>query len=62
MEAEYNLHDAANGVYLFVIDGAIETAGENLGRRDAIGFWDTGSVKVRITGASQLLLIEVPMK
>jgi hypothetical protein len=45
-----------------VIDGAVETAGETLGRRDAIGTWGTGTVKVRTTAASQLLLIEVPMR
>jgi redox-sensitive bicupin YhaK (pirin superfamily) len=62
VEAEYTLHHSENGAYLFVIDGAVETAGETLGRRDAIGTWGTGTVKVRTTAASQLLLIEVPMR
>jgi len=58
---EYKLRRKNNGIYLFVIDGAIEIAGEELFRRDAIGLSDTGELTVMAAENSQLLLIEVPM-
>ena len=37
----YRMHKPRTGVYIFVIEGEINVAGENLSRRDGIGIWDT---------------------
>ncbi|HWB64000.1 MAG TPA: hypothetical protein VG603_10850, partial [Chitinophagales bacterium] len=50
-----------NGVYLMVIDGEVEVAGQTLGKRDAIGIWDTKSMEVKMNSDASLLLIDVPM-
>ena len=33
------MHKPRTGVYIFVIEGEINVAGENLSRRDGIGIW-----------------------
>ncbi|MEY2793577.1 MAG: Quercetinase C-terminal cupin domain, partial [Bacteroidota bacterium] len=35
-------------------------AGQSLGRRDAIGVYDTNTVTIKATKDAQVLLIEVP--
>ena len=35
---------------------------QKLGRRDAVGVWDTGNVSIEATEDKRLLLIEVPMQ
>ena len=57
----YQMHDSGNGVYLFVIDGAIQAGGETLNKRDAIGISDVSSVDLRFTEQTKFLAIEVPM-
>ena len=48
------------GVYVFVIDGKIEAAGQTLERRDGMGVFDTDSFEVHAVTNSTVLLIEVP--
>ena len=57
----YQARKAGNGVYLFVIDGEIEAAGETLTRRDAIGIDDVAELDIKSLADSQLLFIDVPM-
>lgn len=58
---EYQLHREGNGVYLFVINGEVETAEQLLGARDGIGIWETGSISFKSVTKSEVLLMEVPM-
>jgi redox-sensitive bicupin YhaK (pirin superfamily) len=60
-DISYALHKASNGAYLFVIEGSIEAGDEKLGRRDAIGISDTGSIDIKAASGTRLLIIEVPM-
>ncbi len=57
----YDLKVGGNGAYIFVVDGAIEVAGEDLGSRDAIGLSDVTTVKMEATQETQVLIVEVPM-
>ena len=57
----YQARKAGNGVYLFVIDGEIEAAGETLTRRDAIGIDDGAELDIKSLADSHLLVIDVPM-
>lgn len=57
---EYTLYKPGNVVYTFVLEGAVEIAGESLQRRDAIGIEETEQFKVTSSGDSEILFIEVP--
>ena len=58
----YSLHKKGNGVYAFMIEGAASIEGESLGKRDALGLWETESFTITAEENSRILLIEVPMK
>jgi redox-sensitive bicupin YhaK (pirin superfamily) len=57
----YSLKNRGNGVYLFVIEGELETAGETLSKRDAIGIWETEQIERRAKSSAKLLVVEIPM-
>lgn len=59
---EYILHGSDRGVYFFVIDGAVTIDAQKIGRRDAIGVWETEQVALSIDQESLVLAIEVPME
>lgn len=61
-ELRYDLKLVGNGVYLFVLEGEIEVAGETLGRRDAIGIGGTSSIAFKAATDARVLLLEVPME
>jgi redox-sensitive bicupin YhaK (pirin superfamily) len=61
-EIEYAIQHKGNGLYVFVIEGSIEIAGEKLDKRDAIGLEDIEKIKIQALKDSNILLIEVPMK
>jgi redox-sensitive bicupin YhaK (pirin superfamily) len=61
-EINYDLQLETNGLYLFVLEGDVEVAGETLGRRDAIGIEDTDAVTIKAATDAQVLLIDVPMQ
>lgn len=58
---EYSLKKEGNGVYLFVIEGTVDVGGQKLGKRDAAGVWETGSVSITAGSDAEFLLMEVPM-
>lgn len=61
-ETFYKPKSAGNGVYIMVVDGAVEVEGTELFKRDAAGFWAfDDSLKIRFNKPSGLLVIEVPM-
>jgi len=57
---KYPLHQEGNGTYLFVLEGQVEVAGEQLAKRDALGLWDNEAMDIRATEDAQLLCMEVP--
>jgi len=58
---EYKLHTPGHGVYVFVIDGAIEIEQERLQQRDAMGISGVESFVIKGYESSECLFIEVPM-
>ena len=58
----HSLHGAGQGLYAMVLEGQATVAGQPLGRRDAVGVWDTESVEIDVTEDLRILLIEVPMQ
>ena len=57
----YKLKNAANGVFLFVIEGEVIVEGEKLGKRDAIGISEVAQFTLSAQTNAKLLAIEVPM-
>ncbi len=58
---EYKIKKTGNGVYAFILEGAVEINGEKLSKRDGIGIWDTESITVKASENARVLLMEVPM-
>ncbi len=57
----YRLHSDGNGVYFFVLEGAVQVAGEHLGRRDGLGITESGEIEIATATDCELLVIEVPL-
>lgn len=57
----YSIKNSKNGIYCFIIKGAASIEGNRLGRRDAIGIWNTDSVNISAANGTKVLLMEVPM-
>jgi redox-sensitive bicupin YhaK (pirin superfamily) len=58
---EYKTKFPDNGVYFFVIEGEIEVDGKKIGKRDAIGIWETNQVELKANADAEVLAIEIPM-
>ena len=50
-----------NGVYLVVINGAVNINGVSVGRRDALGISEIDNFDITATEDAELLAIEIPM-
>lgn len=62
-KTSYALHSPLNGIYLMVVEGAVEVDGKQLQRRDAAGIWSLDSpLDIVFLEPSHLLSIEVPMR
>lgn len=61
-QSTYELKNAENGLYVFVLDGAVEIGSELLNERDAVGITESKEVKFNFKNKSRLLLMEVPMQ
>ncbi len=60
-EINYSPEFTGNGVYVFVVEGGIQVADHQLGKRDAVGVYEFDNILIKANAASELLLIEVPM-
>jgi redox-sensitive bicupin YhaK (pirin superfamily) len=58
----YEMKWENSGLYLFVIDGAVNAADQSLSKRDALGVSETGQVNIEASQDTQLLAIEVPLQ
>ncbi|MES2014680.1 MAG: pirin family protein [Patescibacteria group bacterium] len=57
----YTFKNTENGVYIFVIEGAIHIGSEVLGARDALGIEEVGEIEITSPSGASVLIIEVPM-
>ena len=60
-EATYTLKKKGNGVYVFVLEGALEVNGKAIHKRDGYGLWDVDRFDIKTIEPSKVLLMEVPM-
>lgn len=56
----YQLEESSYGVYLFIIDGEVEIAGDILEARDAISLSEIQETKIKANRSAYVLCIEVP--
>lgn len=61
-ELEYRFHKKENGLYVFVLDGELEVAGEVLQKKDALGLELIDKVNFKAIQKTDVLLMEVPMQ
>jgi quercetin 2,3-dioxygenase len=62
-DKNYAIKRKGNGVYAFVLEGSATIQGQTLGKRDAVGVWNTEELQVRTgTNGARILLLEVPME
>jgi redox-sensitive bicupin YhaK (pirin superfamily) len=57
----YQLKNKKNGVYAFLIEGAITINNETLGKRDGLCITETDAFTVTASADAKILLMEVPM-
>lgn len=60
-ELNYSINRTGNGVYLMLIEGEAEVAGEKLTKRDAIGISEAKDFSISALTDSKVLVIDVPM-
>ena len=58
---EYNINSKNNGIYIFVISGSVEIAGEILLKRDAIALENIETAEIAAIDDSEILIIEIPV-
>lgn len=58
---DYKIMNSGNGLYIFVVKGRLNIAGETLNSRDAIGLEDIQNIEINAEEESEILFIEVPL-
>ena len=61
VNADYQLKQKGNGVYVFVLNGDVKINDQQLHTRDGYGIWDTDSFSITAETDAEFLLMEVPM-
>lgn len=61
-QTTYNIKKPGNGAYIFVLEGGVTVAGQQLSKRDALGIWDTNAVEIIANTEAEVLVIDVPME
>lgn len=59
--ADYTLKLKGNGMYLFLIEGALDINGQRVNERDAFGAVSFETLEIKTLEPSKILIIEVPM-
>jgi quercetin 2,3-dioxygenase len=57
----YAINKQKNGIYLMVVEGAIQIGAQRLQSRDAIGISEIEQIDIQMEQNSKILVIEVPM-
>lgn len=60
-QANYQIKDPQNGIYLFVLDGEVTVGDQKLEMRDGYGIWNVEGFELTSETDSRVLVMEVPM-
>jgi len=62
IETTYQIKQAGNGIYIFVIKGSVTVEGQELETRDGFGIWDVSEISLKSTSAdTEILLMDLSM-
>jgi redox-sensitive bicupin YhaK (pirin superfamily) len=61
IDLDYQVKNANNGVYAFVIEGDVTINGNKLNKRDGIGITETDKLSIHADSGAEILLMEVPV-
>ncbi len=61
ISTEYKLKAKGNGVYTFILSGAVKIGDQLLNTRDGFGVWDIDNFSITAETDAEFLLMEVPM-
>jgi len=61
-EVNYKVNSKGNGVYVFIIEGAVTIDGQDFEKRDGIGIEESDIISVKANRNCYVLAIEIPMK
>jgi redox-sensitive bicupin YhaK (pirin superfamily) len=59
--SQYQIKGEGNGLYIFVISGAIEVFDFKLESRDALGVWEMAKIPFVVLEESLILIMDIPM-
>jgi quercetin 2,3-dioxygenase len=57
----YPFNPVNKGTFVFLMEGEAEVNGIAIGKRDAIGIWDTNQLAISFTKETELVIIESPI-
>lgn len=57
----YQLKKEGNGVYAFILSGALTINGQEVTTRDGMGIWDCQVLDIKTSTEAEILLMEIPM-
>lgn len=57
----YEKYNSSNGVYVFVIEGALEIGEHHLSKRDSLEISSEGTLELKATSDAEVLIMEVPL-
>jgi redox-sensitive bicupin YhaK (pirin superfamily) len=57
----YQFNPVNKGIFVFLIEGEAEVNGIKIGRRDAVGLWETEQVDLTFVKETEFIIIEVPI-
>ncbi|RZA01024.1 MAG: pirin family protein [Sphingobacteriaceae bacterium] len=58
---DYTVSKAGNGLYIFIIEGSVKVNDQALGKRDALGVYDTDKLTIDTAENTRILIIDIPM-
>ena len=59
--AVYTFNPLNKCVFLFILEGNVSIHGKSVGKRDAMGIWDTSEINIAIEQDASFVVIEVPV-
>ena len=62
IQTSYKIKKEGNGVYIFIISGAVLIDGQLIETRDGLGLWNGNSFEIETRSNCEFLLMDVPMK
>ncbi|MBS2210063.1 pirin family protein [Carboxylicivirga mesophila] len=60
-QGSYQTKKEGNGIYLMVIEGEVNVAGQQLTKRDAMAISDASEIEIEALANTQFLIMDIPM-